>query len=378
MSLQVRSLRFHQFRNYPDIQLDDIGPLVVFTGPNAAGKTNLVEGIQLLTALDSFRAPKTEQLITWGEDQAYLSLVLEDGDRHLDIALALDSRGRHYRLNGKQRPRQDLQGVLPAVMFSPDDLQLVKGSPELRRAAMDALGVQVSRNYLSVKRDYEKLLRQKNRLLKEEVAPAYLASVNEVLVKIGGQLLRYRLRILRGLREFLPERHASITGADDVVSIEYYSSFSENPLSGTAIESLENDREAVEEALYQAIQQRAEEESARKMSLVGPHRDKPAFTLNDRAAIDFASQGQQRSIAIAYKLAELQLIEQITHSKPILILDDVMSELDAARRKTLAHYVNEAAQTFITTTNLDYFTPGFLETAQVITLPLAEVGVQNR
>lgn len=375
MSLQVRSLRFHQFRNYPDIQLDDIGPLVVFTGPNAAGKTNLVEGIQLLTALDSFRAPKTEQLITWGEDQAYLSLVLEDGDRHLDIALALDSRGRHYRLNGKQRPRQDLQGVLPAVMFSPDDLQLVKGSPELRRAAMDALGVQVSRNYLSVKRDYEKLLRQKNRLLKEEVAPAYLASVNEVLVKIGGQLLRYRLRILRGLREFLPERHASITGADDVVSIEYYSSFSENPLSETAIESLENDREAVEEALYQAIQQRAEEESARKMSLVGPHRDKPAFTLNDRAAIDFASQGQQRSIAIAYKLAELQLIEQITHSKPILILDDVMSELDAARRKTLARYVNEAAQTFITTTNLDYFTPGFLETAQVITLPLAEVGV---
>lgn len=375
MSLQVRSLRFHQFRNYPDIQLDDIGPLVVFTGPNAAGKTNLVEGIQLLTALDSFRAPKTEQLITWGEDQAYLSLVLEDGDRHLDIALALDSRGRHYRLNGKQRPRQDLQGVLPAVMFSPDDLQLVKGSPELRRAAMDALGVQVSRNYLSVKRDYEKLLRQKNRLLKEEVAPAYLASVNEVLVKIGGQLLRYRLRILRGLREFLPERHASITGADDVVSIEYYSSFSENPLSETAIESLENDREAVEEALYQAIQQRAEEESARKMSLVGPHRDKPAFTLNDRAAIDFASQGQQRSITIAYKLAELQLIEQITHSKPILILDDVMSELDAARRKTLARYVNEAAQTFITTTNLDYFTPGFLETAQVITLPLAEVGV---
>ena len=371
MSLHVRSLRFHQFRSYPDIQLDDIGRLVVFTGPNAAGKTNLVEGIQLLTALDSFRSPKTEQLITWGEDQAFLSLVLEDGERHLDIGLALDSRGRHYRLNGKQRPRQDLQGILPAVMFSPDDLQLVKGAPELRRSAMDALGVQVSRNYLSVKRDYEKLLRQKNRLLKEEVAPTYLASVNEVLVKIGGQLLRYRLRILRGLRELLPERHAAITGADDVVSIEYYPSFNDDPMSEESIQSLENNREAVEEALYRAIQQRSEEESARKMSLVGPHRDKPVFTLNGRPALDFASQGQQRSVAIAYKLAELQLIEQITHSKPILLLDDVMSELDSTRRDTLSRYVNETAQTFITTTNLDYFTPEFLTDAQVVTLPLS-------
>lgn len=371
MSLRVRSLRFHQFRNYPDIKLDDIGRLVVFTGPNAAGKTNLVEGIQLLTALDSFRSPRTEQLIRWGEDQAFISLVAEDGERRLDIGLALDSRGRHYRLNGKQRPRQDLQGILPAVVFSPDDLQLVKGTPELRRAAMDALGTQVSRNYLSVKRDYEKLLRQKNRLLKEEVVPAYLASVNEVLVKIGGQLLRYRLRILRGLRELLPERHTSITGTEDSVSIEYFPSFrGGEALDDSEIELYENDREAVEEALYQAIQQRVDEECIRKMSLVGPHRDKPAFTLNGRSALDFASQGQQRSIAIAYKLAELQLIEQITHSKPILLLDDVMSELDAARRDTLSHYVNETAQTFITTTNLDYFTPEFLVDAQVVTLPL--------
>ena len=370
MSLRVRSLRFHQFRNYSDIKLEDIGQLVVFTGPNAAGKTNLVEGIQLLTALDSFRSPKTEQLITWGKDQAYISLIAEDGERHLDIGLALDARGRHYRLNGKQRPRQELQGILPAVMFSPDDLQLVKGAPEVRRAAMDALGIQVSRNYLSVKRDYEKLLRQKNRLLKEEVAPTYLASVNEVLVKIGGQLLRYRLRILRGLREFLPGRHASITGSDDAVSIEYHPSFNDNPLIEDEIESLENDREAVEMALYQAIKQRSEEEGARKISLVGPHRDKPVFTLNGRPAFDYASQGQQRSIAIAYKLAELQLIEQITHAKPILILDDVMSELDATRRDTLSRYVNETAQTFITTTNLDYFTPEFLSRAQVVNLPI--------
>jgi DNA replication and repair protein RecF len=195
--------------------------------------------------------------------------------------------------------------------------------------------------------------------------------VNEVLVKIGGQLFRYRLRLLRGLRELLPGRHASITASEDAVSIDYLPSF----LDGTALTDeqialYEEDRDAVEQVLYSAIERRSMEESARKTSLVGPHRDKPAFTLNGRSALDFASQGQQRSIAIAYKLSELQLIEQITHSKPILLLDDVMSELDATRRATLAQYVNEAAQTFITTTNLDYFTPELLERAQVIKLPL--------
>jgi len=371
MALQVRRIRLHDFRSYADVVIDDIGSLVVLAGPNATGKTNLVEGIQLLTALDTFRNAKTEQLISWGRETAALSAVFEDGERRLDVGLMLDSRGRHYRINGKQRPRQELQGVLPAVLFSPDDLQLVKGAPELRRGAMDALGVQVSRNYLSVKRDYEKLLRQKNRLLKDDVSASYLASVNEVLVKIGGQLFRYRLKMLRGLRELLSERHAATTGSDDAVTIEYLPSFgSGNLLDDRDIAVYENDRELVEEHLYKAICLRTNEEIARKTSLVGPHRDKPAFFLNGHPAADFASQGQQRSIAIAYKLSELQLIERLVHVKPILLLDDVMSELDATRRSTLAQYVHEAAQTFITTTNLDYFTPEFLEQCQVVKLPL--------
>ena len=371
MTLQVRDIRFRGFRNYEDVALRDIGPLVVLVGPNAAGKTNLIEGIELLTALDSFRNPKTDQLIRWGDESALLSATLEDGHRKIDVGLYLDARGRHYRLNGKQRPRQELQGTLPAVLFSPDDLQLVKGSPELRRAAMDALGVQVSRNYLAVKRDYEKLLRQKNRLLKDDASTSYLASVNEVLVKIGSQLFLYRLRVLRGLRGILSERHRATTGSEDIASLEYFPSFhAEEALSDEEIARFESDRAQVEEALYDALERRAEEERARKTSLVGPHRDKPAFYLNERSAADYASQGQQRSIAIAYKLSELQFIEQTAHVKPILLLDDVMSELDATRRSTLTQYVSEAAQTFITTTNLEYFTPELLEHARIVRLPL--------
>ena len=173
------------------------------------------------------------------------------------------------------------------------------------------------------------------------------------------------------MRAAFPIRHAAITGSEDAATIEYFPSYErEVALSDEVIRGLEGDREQVESLLAAAIEQRAQEETARRMSLVGPHRDKPAFYLNGRPAADFASQGQQRSMAIAYKLAEMQLIEDTTHVKPILLLDDVMSELDATRRATLTRYVHEAAQTFITTTNLDYFTPELLETAQVIHLPL--------
>ena len=371
MSLRIQSIRLHDFRSYADACISDLSSLVVLAGPNAAGKTNFIEAVQLLTALDSFRSPKTDQLSRWDAGQASIAAVLRDGERKVDVALHLDARGRHFKLNGKQRPRQELQGTLPAVVFSPDDLQLVKGSPELRRNAIDALGIQVSRNYLSVKRDYEKILRQKNRLLKDEVSASYLASVNEVLVKIGSQLFLYRLRVLRGMRELLPQRHRDSTASDDAVSLEYAPSFRrEASLDDDEIRFYESNRSSVEDELHRALAARGDEERARKMSLVGPQRDVPDFSLNGRSASDFASQGQQRSIAIAYKLSELRYIEQITNVKPILLLDDVMSELDSNRRAMLTGYIHEAAQTFITTTNLDYFTPEFLETAQVIALPL--------
>ena len=370
MTLQIQSIRLHNFRSYEDICVPDLSSLVVLAGPNAAGKTNFIEGIQLITALDSFRNPKTDQLIRWETTEASIAAVLRDGERKVDIGLYLDGRGRHFRLNGKQRPRQELQGTLPAVVFSPDDLQLVKGSPELRRNAIDSLGVQVSRNYLSVKRDYEKILRQKNRLLKEDVSPSYLASVNEVLVKIGSQLFLYRLRVLRGLRALISQRHHASTASDDSVTLEYAPSFRrDKQLDDDEIRLYESNRALVEEEFHRVLSDRAEEECARKMSLVGPHRDIPDFHLNGRSASDFASQGQQRSIVIAYKLSELRYIEQVANVKPILLLDDVMSELDGNRRAMLTRYIHEAAQTFITTTNLDYFTPDFLESTQVITLP---------
>ncbi len=369
MPFRIASVSLRDFRNYRDMELENLGQIVVFAGPNATGKTNLVEGMQLLTALESFRNPKTNELIGWGREKAKLSAQLVDDERTLDVALLLDARGRHYYKNGKQRPRLELQGVLPAVFFSPDDLQLVKGAPDIRRRAIDVLGSQVSRNYAAVKRDYDRLLRQKNRLLKDEASENYLASVNELLVRIGGQLFRYRMHILKTLREVLPVQHDQITAHAGVLSLECTPSFQDEPLNDELIAAYEDDREKVENALQEALERRHQEEHRRQTSLVGPHRDKFSFALDARAAADFASQGQQRSIAIAYKLAELEMIERMTHVKPVLFLDDVMSELDENRRARLVENLQSAAQTFITTTNLDYFHADFLERAQIISLP---------
>lgn len=365
MSLTIRNLRFFNFRNYAALALDDIGKTTVFIGKNAVGKTNIVEGIQLLTALESFRKPTTDMLIRWGSDQGFIQADLSDGARQLEMKLVLDSNGRHYQLNGKKRARNELQGQLPAVLFCPDDLQLVKGGPDIRRAALDALGMQVSKNYQQVKSDYEKLLRQKNRLLKEDVSSGYLDSINEVLARIGSQLIVYRIKMVKGIARLLPIQHQETTGTTDLLSLEYESSVpidlnDENTLS----------RDAVEESFHKKLKEREADEMTRHTSLVGPHRDKPVFLLNGYDAGDFASQGQQRSIAIAYKLAELHLLEELTQQKPILLLDDVMSELDTSRRETLTKYVHQAAQTFITTTNMTYFTPEFLQEAQVVKLPL--------
>lgn len=363
MSLAISKLRFHDFRNYEAFSLEGIGKTTVLVGPNAVGKTNIIEGIQLLTALESFRNPTTDALVRWGCEQGMVQAFLEDGQRQLEMGLVLDSRGRHYRLNGKTRPRGDLQGQLPAVLFSPDDLQLVKGGPDQRRAALDLLGMQVSRNYRQAKQDYEKLLRQKNRLLKEEVVPGYLASVNEVLARIGAQLMVYRLRIVAGMQRALPLQHEQSTGTGDAVELDY------RPNVELSLEDGIPERAAIEEAFLRQLEQRAEDERIRKTSLVGPHRDKPTFLLNGKPAGEFASQGQQRSLVIAFKMAELQLLEEMTHQKPLLLLDDVMSELDAARRATLTSYVHQSTQTFITTTNLDYFTPEFLAQADTVSLP---------
>lgn len=348
--LRITDIALRNFRSYDEMSLHGLGELTVFLGPNASGKTNAVEAVQLLTALVSFRNATAAELIRRGEKQARVEATLTDGNRLLEVGMQLQAEpaGRYYMLNGKKRPAKDLRGTLPSVTFTPDDLNLVKGSDRHRRRELDMLGAQLNANYFQLVRDYEKVLRQKNRLLKEEAPMPLLEAANEVFAKVGDQLTSYRVALFNRLMPHVAAHYKDISGSREELGAEYLRSWEG------------------EGGLADAIDLRLE--ATRGRTLAGPHLDKVAFDIDGLDAHSFASQGQQRSVVLALKLAEAEIIEEMLGQLPVLLLDDVMSELDSMRREALVKGLLAGKQTFITTANIDYFDKSMLERARIVEL----------
>ena len=366
MGLCLQQLSFRNFRNYQDFLLQEIGPLTIFVGPNAAGKTNIIEGIDLLTAITSFRHPKTHQLVTWGFESSRLQAHLSDGSRQLDVELRIKDDRKSYQLNGKTKRIHDLKGILPAVCFSPDDLTLIKGAQSIKRNALDAVGSQLSVNYYAVRKDYEKILQQKNRVLKEGVKPEYLASINEVFVSIGAQLSFKRAEIFSKMRPYIQEYYHVITGQTEQVRGAYFPSWHDHDQEVFSDNHFTTDE--ARDALQDIIFSNQTYEIERKRAVFGPHSDAIEFFIEGKNAGIYGSQGQQRSLVLSFKLAEVSLLQDILGEKPLLLLDDVMSELDMVRRTALIQFISGDIQTFITTTHLDYFNEELLERARVVRL----------
>lgn len=366
MDLTVTHISFADFRSYESFDLDDIGPLTVIVGPNAVGKTNIVEGIQLLTAHASFRHPAVGDLVRAGAHRAHLHADVSDGNRRLEIEMTAEEGKKRFFLNGKPKRPADLKGLVPSVSFTPDDLELAKGGMAPRRAALDALGSQLSANHYLIRRDYEKVLRHKNRLLKDEADPALLDSIDEMVVTCGAQLAAYRSALFEKLARVMDSYYREITDGREQLCACYVPSWEPHDPSVPATYSF--GRDDAREALARALTARRGEERARRRALVGPHSDKIEFFIDGRNVTSFASQGQQRSVVLAFKLAEASLVQDILHQKPVLLLDDVMSELDEARRRALVSFIAGDIQTFITTANIDYFDRDLLAAARVVSL----------
>lgn len=367
MTLSIEHIGFTNFRNYERFELNDIGALTLFVGPNAVGKTNIVEGIQLMTALSSFRHPLIDQVIKHGESYARAEARVTGDDRVLDIVMLLESHKRKYTLNGKARRPADLKGLVPSVSFTPDDLDLVKGSMSVRRTAIDALGSQLSPNHYLIKKDYEKVIRYKNRLLKEEAQVALIDSINETLVTCGAQLACYRAALFAKLAPEISRRYADIAQGEKL-QVTYVPSWMAPVSRETPCEVASFSRDEARDALTSALKARRGEELARRKSVVGPHSDEIGFYIEGKNAGNYGSQGQQRSIVLACKLAEASIIEDMLSQKPVLLLDDVMSELDEHRRHALVEFISGDMQTFITTANLAYFDDSLLKNASVVQL----------
>jgi DNA replication and repair protein RecF len=354
------------FRNFARWELVPGPELTVLVGPNATGKTNAIEAIQLVTAARSFRRPRWEDLVRWGADSARATLSAEEDGRPTEVSLDVTAAGsRAYRVNGQVKRRlSDVAGVMPSVTFTPDDLDLVKGTSDKRRGAIDDLGEQLSPAYAAVRRDYGRVVRHRNALLREgRPSASELVPWDDQLVSIGAKLLVHRLRLLRRMAAHLAESYQELAEGEDLTT-EYVDKAG---LDGVGSDG-ELGVEQVASALTAALESRRAEENARQVTLVGPHRDDVVFRVGGKDARTFGSQGQQRTIALAWKLSEVRVVEDIASRRPVLLLDDVMSELDERRRRALTEVVRRAVQTFVTTTNLGYFERDLLDAATIVEL----------
>lgn len=361
MSLTISRVELSNFRNWGFFELEPHPLLTVLVGPNAVGKTSVIEAVQLLTQAVSFKRPSWADTVRWGEREARLSLVAAGGGRHLETELVINESGRRtYEVNGKiRRKLSEVSGIIPCVAFTPDDLGLVKNSADSRRQAIDTVGSQLSPAYLKARQEYDRVLRQRNSLLKEGSRSLDNEVWDELLVDSGTRMTEYRIRLFNRLKD-PAEKHYRELAPTEELSMRYVPCWERD---GTT-----SSEEDIRASLSGHLQQKAAEEIARRTTLTGPHRDDIEFLIGGKNARVFASQGQQRTISLAWKLAEVSVMREIATQPPVLLLDDVMSELDQSRRDALAVMVGSAAQTLVTTTNLGYFDLSMIERSLVVNL----------
>lgn len=350
----LRNLKLRQVRNLAPTELEPAPRFNVFYGDNGQGKTNLLEAIYAVGTLRSFRTGYLRDLVALGADQAYIGarLVREDLERHLEVSFG--ERSRRVRLDGKAvRPISKYFGEFNVILFAPEDLQIPRGSPGERRRFLDRAVFNQVPEHLSSHRDYEKAVRNRNAFLRAraEEGPAAQGGSQELLevldsqvAELGAAVVAARAALLRQLRPRFQQAFEAITQLGLAVDVEYV-----GPERAEEI-----DLEGLQEALRGLLAAARRSDLARGQTSVGPHRDDLRFLLEGQPAQSFASQGQLRAMVLAWKTAELELFSATRGEPPVLLLDDVSSELDRTRNEFLFDFLRSRdSQCFITTTHSD-------------------------
>lgn len=345
----LKSLELSHYRNYDHLQLDFSETVNVFLGDNAQGKTNLIESIYVLALARSHRTNKDRELIQWQEDAAYIKGIVSRRQQSLPLDLKLSSSGKIAKINHlEQKKLSDYIGQLNVILFAPEDLSLVKGSPSIRRQFLDRELGQLDRIYLHHLVQYQKILKQRNEYLKiiqnQQADKIFLEILNEQLAAEGAEVLKRRQSFTALLQEWAAPIQSDISRGQESLAISY-----ESKLDLEELDTVE----AIYEALLSLYEQEIERDLRQRTTTIGPHRDDLLFKINGREVKNFGSQGQQRTVALALKLAEIELMKKISGEYPILLLDDVLSELDDDRQTHLLASIQNKVQTFLTTTSLD-------------------------
>ena len=358
--MHVKHLTLSNFRNYSTVELPLAQGINLLVGKNGQGKTNLAEAIFYSATLSSHRVSGYLPLIKQGETKSIIRLLARFEDRENLLELELNTEGSNRaRINKSETPRiRDVLGYVNAVIFSPEDLDIVKRDPSNRRAFIDELIVQLTPRMAGVYSDYERVLKQRNTLLKSArnmsasaSGLSTLDSWDQSLVRIGSEIVSARFDITARLAPYLQAAYAAIADEKNDPSIRIKSSLSTNEVESTDSESFLNtgDRQEIKKLFQDRLAEVRGKEMERGITLVGPHRDDLLLLLGTLPAKGYISHGESWSYALALKLASADLIRKDARAgDPVLILDDVFAELDSTRRSRLASLVSHNEQVIIT------------------------------
>ena len=337
----IKSLKLKDYRNYEILNIEFDHATNIFYGDNAQGKTNILEGVYLSGTTKSHRGTKDRDLIRFGQDEAHIETVIEKNGVPWQIDMHLKKNSpKGIAINKVPiRRASELFGLTNFVFFSPEDLNIIKNGPAERRRFLDSELCQLDKIYLSDLTTYNKILNQRNKLLKDMVYRPDLKDTLPVwdmqLVETGRKIIRRRKQFVDELNEIVHDIHYRISGEKEDLLLQYEPS--------------------IEDIFFEDELSRVKERDMRQcMTSVGPHRDDLLFSIGEVDIRKFGSQGQQRTSALSLKLSEIELVKRSIHDTPVLLLDDVLSELDSNRQNYLLNSIHDT-QTLITCTGLDKF-----------------------
>ncbi len=348
--MRIDNLELVNYRNYETLKLDFSPEINVFIGENAQGKTNIMESLYVLSMAKSHRTSNDKELIRWDAEYGKIKADVLRKYGKLPLEISFSKKGKKAKVNHlEQRRLSDYIGQLNVVMFAPEDLHLVKGSPQVRRRFIDMEIGQISPVYLHDLVNYQKLLKQRNHILKQHYGKQAINDVmfevyTEQFIEAAVKIIQKRFQFMELLQKWAEPIHHGISRGLEKLEIRY------QPISG-----LNPEWTPVEMAsfLEQKLQEVKKRELDRGVTLVGPHRDDLQFIVNGYDVQTYGSQGQQRTTALSLKLAEIELIKQEVGEAPVLLLDDVLSELDDYRQSHLLNTIRGSVQTFVTTTSVE-------------------------
>ncbi|MEK3888892.1 DNA replication/repair protein RecF [Bacillus sp. FSL K6-3431] len=348
--MYIEDLELQNYRNYEKLSISFENNVNVILGENAQGKTNVMESIYVLGMAKSHRTSNDKDLIRWDSEYAKIKGRVQKSRGAVPLELTISKKGKKARFNHiEQQKLSQYVGNMNVVMFAPEDLHLVKGSPQIRRRFIDMEIGQVSPVYLYDMSQFQKILQQRNHYLKQlqikkQTDYTFLHVLTEQYIDVAVKVIKKRFEFIQMLENWAKPIHSGISRGLENLEIHYKPSFE---VSGST------DWSKMVEVMENKISALQNREVDRGVTLVGPHRDEILFNVNGRDVQTFGSQGQQRTTALSVKLAEIELIHSEIGEYPILLLDDVLSELDDYRQSHLLNTIKGKVQTFVTTTTID-------------------------